>query len=239
MLGYIRLEVLRTVRDGGYLIIAFAMPVILYLVFSSLDMGGGSGSTLYILVGMAAFGACGAAFNNGTGVAEDATAGWLRQLRVTPLSPARVVAARAIVGMLVVLPSIVGVLAAGALVNGAQLSLGQWLGTGALLWVGVTPIVLFALGNGYLLSAQTAQVANIAGNIGLAMLGGLWVPINAFPSWLATLSTWTPTNRYAQLSWDVVFGGSPSLAAAGVLTAWLAVFAAYAVYGYRRAGRTA
>lgn len=74
----------------------------------------------------------GAAFNNGTGVAEDAAAGWLRQLLVTPLTPAQVVIARAVVGMLVVLPAVLVVLAAGAIFHGAQLSPGQWL-SGALL----------------------------------------------------------------------------------------------------------
>lgn len=241
MIGYIRLEVLRTLRDGGYVIIAVAMPVLMYLVFSGLDLGAPDGreGTLYLMVGMAAFGACGAAFNNGSGVAEDAVAGWLRQLRVTPLTPAQVVVARAVVGMLVVLPAVAGVLAAGALINGAQLAPGQWLATGGLLWLGVAPIVLFALGNGYLLSAQTAQMVNISANLCLALVGGLWVPATDFPAWLATLSSWTPTQRYAELSWDVVFGGAPSPAALAVLGGWLAVFAAYAVYGYRRSGRTA
>ncbi|WP_248958523.1 hypothetical protein [Sphaerisporangium perillae] len=44
-------------------------------------------AALYIMVGMAAYGGMGAAFNNGTGLGEDKALGWLRQLRLTPWRP--------------------------------------------------------------------------------------------------------------------------------------------------------
>ncbi|MFI6482369.1 ABC transporter permease [Nonomuraea sp. NPDC050663] len=234
MLGYIGLELRRTVRDGGYMVIAITLPVAMYLIFSSLGLIDEDGG-LYMLVAMAAFGASGAAFNNGSGVAEDAAVGWLRQLRVTPLGPVQVVVSRAVVGMLVVLPAVVAVLTVGGLVKGVELAPWQWLSIGTLLWLGVAPIVLFALGNGFLLSGKAAPLANSVLNLALAIMGGLWLPISDFPGWMATLASWTPTNRYAELSWDIVLGGSPSAMAFVVLGGWLVIFCGYAVFGYRRA----
>ncbi|WP_214324938.1 hypothetical protein [Nonomuraea sediminis] len=65
------------------------------------------------------------------------------------------------------------------------------------------------------------------------------MPVSAFPPWLSAISAWTPTNRYADLSWQVVFGGTPRPSSAVILLGWLAVFCCYAVYGYRRAGHSA
>lgn len=86
MLGYIRLEVTRARRDPGYVIVGFAMPVTMYLIFTNLGVAGDDRvwAALYVMVSMAAFGAIGSAFNNGSGIAEDRAAGWLRQLRITP-----------------------------------------------------------------------------------------------------------------------------------------------------------
>ena len=91
MLDYIRLEVRRTLRDRGFVIFGIGMPVLMYVLFTNIGAGpGGAGREWKIasMVGMAAYGALGAAIGTGTGVAEDKQLGWLRQLRITPLSPA-------------------------------------------------------------------------------------------------------------------------------------------------------
>lgn len=86
MLGYIRLEIARSRRDPGYVILGFTMPVVMYLIFTNLGIAGDdrTWAALHVMVSMAAFGAIGSAFNNGTGIAEDRTAGWLRRLRILP-----------------------------------------------------------------------------------------------------------------------------------------------------------
>ncbi|GAA3011872.1 ABC transporter permease [Streptosporangium longisporum] len=239
MFSYIRLEVVRVLRDPAYVIMGFVMPVAMYLLFTNLGVTGADrvSAAVYVMVSMAAFGAIGSAFNNGTGVAEDRTAGWLRLLRTTPLTPARVVAGKAITGMLVVLPAICGVSLAGALLNGVHLRAWQWASIVPLLWVGSLPFILLALAFGYLFSGQTATVLNIAANLGLAVVGGLWMPVEGFPGWMRTLSGWTPSFGYADLPRRVAFGQAPDAGTALILAGWLVVFGALAVYAYRRAGR--
>jgi ABC-2 type transport system permease protein len=137
----------------------------------------------------------------------------------------------------VVVPAVIAVLAAGRLVNGVQLSAGQWAALVGLLWVGTLPFALLGLGHGYLLSGQAAGLATFASSMGLAVVGGLWFPASMFPSWLAAIAKWTPTANYADLSWHVAFGQIPTLRSAAILAGWLLVFGLYARYAYRRGAR--
>jgi ABC-2 type transport system permease protein len=237
MLDYPRLEVRRTLRDPGFVIGGIALPAMMYLLFTNLGENDGSWKTAS-MVGMAAYGAMGSALNTGGGVAEDRSVGWLRQLRVTPMTPREVVLGRALTGSVTVLPAIAVVLAVGGLVNGVRLDAWQWAAIATLLWLGSIPFTLLGLGNGYRLTAQTTGVANMVCNLGLSVVGGLWFPIALFPDWLRSLSAYTPTNRFAQLGTAVADGHAPALGAIAVLTIWLGVFGSYAVFAYRRAVRT-
>ncbi|MFJ9723267.1 ABC transporter permease [Streptomyces sp. NPDC101209] len=238
MFDYLRLEVRRTLRDVGFVIGGVAMPVLMYLLFTNLGADDGGYKTA-AMVGMAGYGAVGSALNTGGGVAEDRAIGWLRQLRVTPMTPRQVVMGRALTGSVTVLPAILAVLAAGGLLNGVRLALWQWAAIALLLWLGSMPFTLLGLGNGYRLTGQTTGVANMACNLGLAVLGGLWFPVTLFPDWLRAVSAYTPTYRFAQLGTSVADGHAPALGAVCVLGAWLLAFGSYAVLSYRRSGRTA
>ncbi|MER5468595.1 ABC transporter permease [Streptomyces sp. NPDC002685] len=238
MFDYLRLEVRRTLRDTGFVIGGVAMPVMMYLLFTNLGGGDDGEWKTASMVGMAAYGAVGSALNTGGGVAEDKGTGWLRQLRVTPMTPREVVLGRALTGSVTVLPAITVVLAAGGLVNGVRLDAWQWAATAVLLWLGSVPFTLLGLGNGYRLTPQTTGVANMVCNLGLSVVGGLWFPLALFPGWLRSISAYTPTNRFAQLGVSVTEGRPPSLSATAVLTGWLLAFGSYAVVSYRRSART-
>ncbi|MCF3119758.1 ABC transporter permease [Streptomyces arenae] len=238
MLAYLRLEIRRTLRDPGYVISAVAMPVLMYLLFTNLGENDGSWKA-QSMIGMAAYGALGAAMNTGTGVAEDKTIGWLRQLRVTPMRPREVVLGRALNGSVTVLPSILAVFAAGGLLNGVRMNAWQWALATVLLWLGSLPFTLLGMGNGYRLTAQSTGVVNVACYLGLAVLGGLWFPIDLFPGWLRAIADVTPTHRFADLGVSVTEHGGPGAVTVAVLFCWLLAFGSYAVFSYRRAARTA
>ncbi|MEW1753820.1 ABC transporter permease [Streptomyces angustmyceticus] len=241
MLDYIRLEVRRTLRDRGFVIFGIGMPVLMYLLMTNIGAGpGGAGMEWKTasMVGMAAYGALGAAIGTGTGVAEDKQLGWLRQLRITPLGPVQVVVGRGLTAAVTVVPALASVLLVGGLVNGVRMPAWQWAALAGLLWIGTAPFTLLGLGNGYRLSAQSTGVVNTGCLLLLSIVGGLWFPAELFPGWLRSLSSWTPGNRFAELGQSVTQGGAPGLATVAVLAAWLALFGGYAVYAYRRAART-
>lgn len=241
MWRYVRLEVRRTLRDPGFVIFGAGMPVLMYLLFTTIGQGGNPDIAEWkvtSMVGMAAYGALGAAMGTGTGIAEDKQLGWLRQLRITPVRARQVVLGRAIAGSVTVLPALLLVLAAGGLANGVRLEAWQWPVLVVLLWVGALPFTLLGIGNGYRLTAQTTGVLNVGCLIGLAVIGGLWFPVEAFPHWLATIAGYTPANRFAQLGWSTTAGAAPGLSTVAVLLGWLLLCGSYAVVSYRRSART-
>lgn len=237
MWDYLRLEVRRTLRDGRFVLGTVAMPVLMYLLFTNLGDNDGSWKTAS-MVGMAAYGALGAAMNTAGGVAEDRAIGWLRQLRITPMTPRQGVLGRALTGAVTVLPAIAAVMLAGGLINGVRMDAWKWPVIAVLLWLGSLPFTMLGLGNGYRMTSQAMGGVNMLSYLGLAVLGGLWFPVELFPRWLQHVSALTPTNRFAQIGRSVADGHLPSLVALAVLTGWLLVFGSYAVVSYRRAART-
>ncbi|MGY0486842.1 ABC transporter permease [Streptomyces sp. WG-D5] len=237
MWDYLRLEVRRTLRDGRFVLGTVAMPVVMYLLFTNIGYAEQSWRTAS-MIGMAAYGALGAALNTAGGVAEDRAIGWLRQLRITPMTPRQGVIGRALTGAVTVLPAVLAVLLAGALVNGVRMDAWKWPALAVLLWLGSLPFTMLGLGNGYRLTSQALGGVNMLCYLGLAVLGGLWFPVELFPRWLRNVSSFTPTNRFAQLGRAVADGHAPSVAALAVLTGWLLVFGSYAVVSYRRSART-
>ncbi|WP_406187768.1 ABC transporter permease [Streptomyces sp. NBC_01006] len=239
MTAYVRLEVRRTLRDTSFVVFGIGMPVLMYLLFTNLGTGADTGGwKTASMVAMAAYGALGSALGTGSGVAEDKGIGWLRQLRVTPMTPRQVVVGRALTGSVTVLPAVAAVLAAGAIVNGVRLEAWQWAAVALVLWLGALPFTLLGIGNGYRLTAQSTGVVNVGCSLALSIVGGLWFPVELFPDWLRSLSGFTPTRRFAEIGQSLADGAAPSLAAAAVLAVWALLFGSYAVLSYRRSART-
>ncbi|MEU2020781.1 ABC transporter permease [Streptomyces sp. NPDC016469] len=238
MFRYILLEMRRTLRDAGFLIFGTGMPVMMYLLFTNIGDGSADGWKTASMVGMAAYGALGSAMSIGTGVASDKSLGWLQQLRVTPLSPSHAVVGRAVSGSVTVLPVILTVLLAGALINGVRMAAWQWAVLVVLLWIGALPFTLLGLGNGYRLTPQGTGVANVACLMGFGVVGGLWFPLEMLPGWLRSVGRFTPANRFADLGWATTDGHAPGAMTMGVLAVWLLLFGGYAVISYRRSART-
>jgi ABC-2 type transport system permease protein len=241
MRGYLKLEMLRLLRSPGYLMSSIAMPLAMYLIFTNIPAMTGDDrqdTVLYVMVSMAGFGAIGAALMNGMSVVQDRGNGWLRQLRITPLSPGRVVVARGLTGMLIALPAIAAVCVLGGLVNGVRIPLTHWVAVIALLWVGTAPFALLGLGIGYLVSVQAAQPVTMLLSFGLSLLGGLWIPSTFFPTLVQDIGDFTPTYGYADIARRIALDSPPRPLDMVVLVCWFVVFALLATLAYRRAGRS-
>ncbi|MFY7065265.1 ABC transporter permease [Nocardiopsis changdeensis] len=235
--AYVGLELRRTYRDPGFMIFGLGTPVLMYVLFTSIGRGDGPadpGWAVVSMVGLAAYGALGSGLSAGTAVAEDKGTGWLRLLRLLPMRPWTVVAGRALTGSLMVLPSVLLVLATGALLNGVRLEAWQWAVLPLLLWIGALPFVLLGIANGYRLSPSAAGTTNIVVNLLLALLGGLWFPLSEFPGALADLAAWSPGHLFGALGWATVDGAAPSPGTVAGLLGWTLVFGAYAVHSFLR-----
>lgn len=232
---YLLLEVRRAYRNRRFLIFTIIFPVGLFLVYSSMYSGGktgGVGTHAYLMASMAAFGAMVAALSSGTRIAVERDSGWNRQLRLTPLRPSSYLVGKAVVGMLVALPAIILVYAAGALVEGVDLGGIQWLGSAVGLWLGVLPFAMLGIVIGYLASPESSQPIFAICFMGLSLFGGLWIPVEVLPETMAQIAQILPSYWLGLIARSPL-GDGLDWVAVPVLAGWTVLLALVVAWRYR------
>lgn len=245
-LAYLRLEVRRTLRNRRYLMFTIVFPVLIYVLYTAVLPASGNGTLdgltwpAYFLVSMAAYGAIGAAMSQAAPVAIERRQGWARQLRVTPLPGSAYVGAKVVSAVILTVPALLLVSAAGALVNHVSLGGPTVLLLVAALALGAVPFAALGLLIGQLLDAESAQGGMVLAFFSLAILGGLFAPLDAFPSALATIGRVLPSSHLASLGRAIAAGRLPDPADALMLGAWaiaLGTLAAWRFLADERSGR--
>lgn len=248
-LGYLRLELSRTVRDGRYLLLAVIAPVGFYLLFSAVFGGESAGprttfglpASKEIMVAMATFGTMWAALSaTAPRLARDREGGWSDYLLTTPLRSGQVLAGRIVAGLLVALPAVVTVGITAVAAHGVHLAAWQWAAGLALLWAGVLPFVALGIAIGSLANGTVAYALSTGLWFAFAALGGLWVPPGVLSAGLRHLAAALPSYNQAALGWHVTSGSAPTATNFLVLGAWTVGFGLLALAaGRRRVGRRA
>ena len=246
MTGFLALELRRALRDVRYLVIAVAMPIGLYLLFTGLFGSHGQRAlglpqSVELMVAMVAYGAIWAVFSaTGPRIAHERAIGWTRQLRVTPLAPASALSGKLVTALAAALPAVLLVALTAVVSHHVHLSAAQWLALVAAMWAGVLPLALLGLAIGYLAGDEIAFPLMMALYFALGALGGLWVPLSNMPHVMQDVGQVLPSNGLAQLGWRIAGGQASLLTAAIVLAAWTLASALAAILAYRRRGiRTA
>jgi ABC-2 type transport system permease protein len=242
MFAYLKFELTRLAREPRIMMFTVLMPVASYVVFTGIGSSGGTAEGIPVpatlMIGLAGYGALIGVLSLAGSVSIERTQGWLRQLRVTPLRPAAVVAVKVFTSTLIAVPSIVAVGIAAYVQHHVTLSVGEWLLVLVVMWAGTVPFALLGLAMGYALPPNLAQPASFLAFFSLSVLGGLLVPAAAFPSGLRHFAHALPSNRYAELGWRAVAGHAPTPVGTIVLAGWTALFAVLAVAAYRRSAAT-
>ncbi|MGW3341868.1 ABC transporter permease [Nonomuraea rubra] len=236
--SYLRLELARGYRNPMGLVMTTVFPLGLYLVFTRLlDVAppGVDDFAAYAMVSMATYGAMGSALFIGGAIALERSRGWLAQLAITPLPAHGYVTAKLVSGAVMVLPSILVVLAGGALLSGVRLPLGTWPLLVVLIWVGVLPFAALGTAFGYAIEGQAANLAMMIVYFVLTVLGGLWLPVESMPAGMRAVAEYSPAYAAGSLAWRALDGLAPSGSSLAVLVAWTLLFAAVALWRYRRA----
>jgi ABC-2 type transport system permease protein len=224
---YIRCELLRTLRNRRYVVFALAFPIVLYFLIAGPnknegDLGGsGLSAPLYYMVGLASFGAMNAMLSIAGRIATERTAGWNRQLRLTPLTARDYFRAKILTGYMTALAALVLLYIAGTTL-GVRLDAHDWLTMTGLILVGLIPFGALAILLGHLVTADAIGPA-MGGLVAvLAVLGGVWFPLTsgalyhigrALPSyWLVQAShVAIGGHGWGSAGWLVVAGWSIAL----------------------------
>jgi ABC-2 type transport system permease protein len=231
-LTYARVQTLELIRFPGFAIATLGFPAMLFALFG-LPRAGDHPEVL--LAAYAAFSVLGVGFYQfGVSAAIERATPWAVFLRTLP-APARVrLAGRVLPAFLFAAIAGGTVIVLALLTTSASLAAGQWFRLVVVLLVGGLPFVLLGTAIAYWLSPKTAlPAANILYTL-LAYAGGLWTGPSDLPHAVASLSPYVPTRQWGDLLWASV-GGTPLRASHWLaLTAYAAIFAAIAAWGYRR-----
>ncbi|WP_327046284.1 ABC transporter permease [Microbispora sp. NBC_01189] len=238
---YLKVEVLRMLRNKRYVIFVVAFPLGFYLLYSNLwgaqtDEATGIKGSVLLMVNMAAYGALASSMMS-TAVpwAQERHSGWLRQLQITPLPAWAILATKLVASLLLVLPALVLVGLAAVITQHVSLPAGQWAGLLAFMWIGTVPFVALGLAIGSVLRPDTAQPAAMISMFGLALLGGLWFPTSLMPEAMRNIARVLPSYDYAGVGWRIVAGQAPYGPDVAGIVAWAVALSAVAVLAYRRA----
>lgn len=230
-------ELRRTLRNPRYLVFSLGMPLVLFLLFTSgggNDKVGGLSVTAYFMVSMATFGAMSGVFSTAGRIALERSTGWNRQLRLTALTGRQYVLSKALTGFSVAVPGLVIVFLAGGLGKGVDLPTLRWPAIGLSVLLGLLPLAALAVYLGYAAKPDSLQ-AVMGGLISLlALLGGLWVPIESFPNWVGDIAKALPTYWAAGAGRDALAGSWVGWHGVVVLTVWTVALAALAGRAYVR-----
>lgn len=242
MKGYIRLELLRTLRDPFYLFLAVVVPIGFYLLFSGLfgseTPPGALSGNIEIMVALAVYGGIWACLvATGPRLANERSSGWFRQLSLLPISPWKILVGRMLVAILFALPAMLLVYATGVIVHGVQLTTGEWAGMIMLMWIAVWPFALLGIALGYVTNDSTSFGVTYGLYMAMSAAGGLWVPPTVLPSTMLSIAKMLPTYHAADVGWRIVSGYAPTWTNALVLVLWAVGFLVIAALFARRAAR--
>jgi ABC-2 type transport system permease protein len=226
-------EVRRLVRSPRFFIFTVAFPLAMFLAFSS-AYGADQGAVTFLMVSMAAFGAVSASISTGARTAIERQVGWNRQLRLTPLSGVNYLVSKVAAAMLVALPSMLLVYAAGVLIEGVSLSPGAWAQLIVFCWLGVLPTAVLGLLIGLLATGDSAQAMSTVLMLALSMLGGLMLPLTNLPAVMTDIAKALPSYWLAEFGHDALASNAVSLQGVVTMAAWIVVAGALVALRYRR-----
>ncbi|WP_077356717.1 ABC transporter permease [Virgibacillus halodenitrificans] len=228
-----KFEMIRIFRNPYFVFWSLFMPILFYFIFTNIVNTGVPDQgewQAYYLMSMTTFSVMGSAIMNfGIRMVQEQTEGWSTFMKLTPFPSWAYFASKMFGQLIIHLLSIVIVFLAGYLINGVSLSVSQWIFSG--IWVLVASIPFLALGSlvGTMKKVETASgVSNII-YLALAIVGGMWMPINTFPIFLQNIAEWLPSYHFGSGAWNIVQGTSPDWQSYVILIGYLIIFLLLAV----------
>jgi len=232
-------QMLQHLRAPGYLIPTLAMPALFFFLFQG--EGESTVGNTFTMASYAMWAILAVAFFQfGVGIASERSTPWERFLRTLPLPPLLRLAGRLLAAMVFAILSAAIVVAVAYLTTPISVDADRWIPLTTALLVGGVTMAFAGIAIGYWFSAKAAQPVATMAWLLLAYLGGLWAAPNNLPAWTENISPFLPTRLWGEITWPAVLGDTTTTPTTASLTDWLGLaayailFAALAVWGYRR-----
>jgi ABC-2 type transport system permease protein len=234
---YARYELKRTFRNRRFFVFAWGFPIVLFFAIAGPNRNEhdfastGLDAPLYYMVALAAFGTMNAVLSTGARIAGERSVGWNRQLRLTPLSARSYFRVKVLTAYLTAGTTIGLLYLAGASL-GVGLPAGRWLEITGLILVGLVPFAGLGILMGHLLTPDSIGPAMGGTTALLALLGGVWFPINS--GVMHTIAEALPSYWLVQAGHTGVGGQAWNHTGWLVVAAWSVAAALGAARAYRR-----
>ncbi|SEI11983.1 MULTISPECIES: ABC transporter permease [unclassified Leifsonia] len=240
-IAYLGRDSLRQLKNARAIVFTVAVPLIMLIAFGG--SYGGSGQVdasthlpwvVVTTIQVAAYGGMMAALSQAFQIVTERSIGWNRQLRITPLSGTGYLVSKVVAALALALFSILLIIVASLVLFHPDLAAGSWVLAGLAVWCGVVPFALLGIVIGQFAKPEFAQPLFMVVFMGMAILGGLWIPLQIFPAWVADVAKAVPSywlNRVGQLG---ALQSGDALTPAIVLALWTLALAALVVWRYRR-----
>jgi ABC-2 type transport system permease protein len=235
---YLRYELVRTLRNKRFFLLSLAIPLLIYVLVAAPNRtdrslaGTGISLRLYFMVALASFGAMNAMLGAGVRIAVERSAGWNRQLRLTPLSTRAYFGTKVLTGYMVAGCTIALLYIAGGAL-GVHISAGNWVKMTLLLLVGLVPFAALGILIGHLITADAVAPAIGGLTALLSFLGGIWFPVGQ-TGVLHYVAQALPSYWLVQAAHVGVGGHSWNGTGWGVMAAWTVIAARLAMRAYAR-----
>ena len=191
-----RSEILRYLRNPGFIVPMLAFSSVFYLMFGIVLNHGNAGAQRYLLASYASFGVMGPGlFGFGVSLGAERENGLLTLKRALPMPPlayllGKMAMAMLMAAMVMALLLSLGLFAAHVPLSAARV--GAMLATGVL---GVLPFCALGLLVGTLAKGQSAPgVVNLV-YLPMSFLSGLWLPLSVLPKILAAIAPIWPSTH--------------------------------------------
>jgi ABC-2 type transport system permease protein len=193
-------EILKSWRMPQFAIPTIILPPAFYALFA---FGMSRGDPVVATEMAATFGVYAvmgpALFGFGANVAGERESGQLELKRLSPMPAGAHITAKLVATMIfsaVAIALIYGL----AVAAGVRLSVPQWATLAAVQILAVIPFALIGLGFGYRMGQKGAiAVVNIL-FLGMAVMGGLWMPIAVLPEAIQTIAWGLPSYHLGELA---------------------------------------
>jgi ABC-2 type transport system permease protein len=234
----LRDELRAIVREPTSLFFGILMPVGFFVLFNLLyghdvTQGVSAGTAM-----VAMFGSYGvimiAALQPGVGVASDRDVGWLRMKRVSAVPIGVSLAAKAVAALLYGLGVLVLMGIAAAVFGTLHASAFALIRLAIVLLLGTIPFTLFSVAVGLRFRTGAAIAILNAILFPLAILSGLWIPVQFLPKVVGEIAKFLPTYHLAQLGLAQLGDGTAMIHVLALLITTV-VAAGIAAVSYRHA----
>lgn len=193
-------EIRKAARLPIFFLPSIFTPPAFYALFALALGRGDAQMATYSLATFGVFAAIGPAlFGFGAGVAQEREAGQLALKRLAPM-PAGAHLFGKLAACLLFTACALALLYPLGLLASVRLEPWRWAMLFVVQLLSVVPFALIGLGLGYRAGSKGAvALANML-FLGFAVLGGLWVPIDAFPAWMKAAAWTMPSYHMGELA---------------------------------------